>query len=659
MCGVVGFFGFRRRDEEFAPVLRRMAGALAHRGPDDEGTWHDAEAGVGLSHRRLSILDLSAAGHQPMQSPCGRYVISFNGEIYNFRDVRRRLEAAGESFRSESDTEVLLRAIAVWGIDRALRELNGMFAFAVWDRQERALLLARDRLGQKPMYYGRAGDAVVFGSELKAFGMFPGFDPAVDRDHLALFVRHGYIPEPHTIWRHVWKLMPGTWLRIDRATLARGEPPVPTTYWDAEAAAVAAVPHTGTVEEMEEELDTVLRKAVARCMVSDVPIGAFLSGGIDSSVVVALMQAQASRPVHTFSIGFAEAAYNEAEHAKAVAAHLGTHHSELYVTEREARDVIPRLATIYDEPFADSSQIPTHLVSMLARREVTVSLSGDGGDELFGGYNRYVWSGNVNRWIARIPAPLRRLASALVTAVPVAGWDAAAGALPSRLRLPQMGDKLHKLAGIIDAATGEEAYWRLTSLTHSPNSLVRGGTEPMTRLSRPSDWPRLATFAEQMMLLDALTYLPGDILTKVDRAAMAVSLETRVPLLDHTVVEFAQTLPLDVKLRDGSGKWILRRVLDRYVPAPLIERPKMGFGVPIDRWLRTDLREWVEDTLAEDRLRREGYFDADRVRTLWHEHLSGRRNWQHRLWAVLMAQEWLGSVGAANRGQAGAADAGS
>ncbi|NQV44712.1 MAG: asparagine synthase (glutamine-hydrolyzing) [Rhodospirillales bacterium] len=641
MCGIAGIFNYQGSEDSLTHTCQQMTRALVHRGPDDEGIWVDAAAGVALGQRRLAIIDLSVEGHQPMSSACGRYVITFNGEIYNFQNIRQTLEMGGWSFRGHSDTEVLLAAISAWGIEEALKRSNGMFALALWDSQEKAVYLARDRVGQKPLYYGVAAGALVFGSELKAITGFPGFSPEVNRDVLSLFMRHGYIPDPYAIWQGFHKLKPGAALKIDASALSNPDLPEPVPYWNLEKTSTTPPSTTSDPLAVEEQLDSLLRDAVKKCMVSDVPIGAFLSGGIDSSLVVALMQSQSPSPVHTFSIGFHEDTYNEAQHARKVAEHLGTHHTELYVTERDALDVIPSLATMYDEPFADSSQIPTHLVSKLAREHVTVSLSGDGGDELFCGYNRYVWGQNFSSAIGRVPHSLRRAASAAISAVPVGLWDSLMHAAPARFSYRQMGDKLHKLAGILDAESPEVAYWRLTSLWRNPDLIVRNGTEPMTRLSEQSSWPKARSFEEQMMLLDIMVYLPGDILTKVDRAAMAVGLETRVPLLDHRVIEFAQGLPLEIKLKAGVGKWILRRVLDRYIPSTLIDRPKMGFGVPIDRWLRTNLKEWAEDLLTEERLTREGYFNAGPIRQMWCEHLSGRRNWQHQLWAVLMAQEWL------------------
>ena len=649
MCGLAGIFSPAQTSppDDLARWTESAANVLRHRGPDDGATWIDPGAGLALGHRRLSILDLSLTGRQPMTSASERYVIAYNGEIYNFPALRAELVAAGATFRGNSDTEVLLAGIEHWGFDSTLRRANGMFALALWDKVERVLYLARDRFGQKPLYVGWAGQALVFGSELGALRQYPGFDTSIDRDSLTLLLRHSAIPAPYTVYRDTWKLLPGTYLRIETNDVASRALPDPVPYWTAVGAAEAALANTwtGSTDDAIDALEACLKDAVGACMVADVPIGAFLSGGIDSSTVVALMQAQSTTPVRTFSIGFTEAAYNEATDAAAVARHLGTDHTELYVTPEDARSVIPDLPRIYDEPFADSSQIPTYLVSQLARESVTVSLSGDGGDEIFGGYNRYTWSRHLGRALRSTPTGLRRWAARRVLAKTPERWDQryarAVSMLPFDPRQDRFGEKLHKLAGIIDAPNREAMYLRLVSQWQDPLNAVIDAQEPPTRLSNRTDWPGLPDFTQQIMLLDSLVYLPDDILVKLDRASMAVSLESRVPLLDHNVFELAWRLPQTLKVNEGRGKWILRKVLERHVPRALFERPKMGFGVPIGTWLRDgDLRDWAEDLFSREALTRSGYFRPEVVRNLWQEHCAGKRNHQHALWPVLMFEAW-------------------
>ena len=653
MCGFVGFLGgiipHGRLDGE--AMLKRMADTIAYRGPDDAGYWCDEDHRVGLGHRRLAIVDLSLAGHQPMQSASGRYIIAFNGEIYNHLLLRQELRATGQtpSWRGHSDTETLLAGFDAWGIQGTVERAIGMFAFAVWDRQTKALTLARDRLGEKPLYYGwqgRGNGAVfLFGSELKALRAHPDFENNINRGALGLHLRHNYIPSPYSIYEGISKLLPGSLLTV---SLQLREPQV-RAYWSGAQVAESGLANAfeGDAEQAVDELEALLKDAVRQQMMADVPLGAFLSGGVDSSTVVALMQAQSSRPVKTFTIGFNEKGYNEAVHAKAVARHLGTDHTELYVTAEQARAVIPLLPTLYDEPFSDSSQIPTYLVSGLARQHVTVSLSGDAGDELFCGYNRYQMTANLWRKLTAVPLPLRKLAARGLTSISPQSWnrlaDALARFLPSSARLANVGDKLHKGAGVLSSQSADALYLGLVSHWHDPASVVIGGHEPPTLLT--GNVPALNGLddVQRMMALDMLTYLPDDILTKVDRAAMGVSLETRVPFLDHRVVEFAWSLPQSMKLRDGQSKWALRQVLYRHVPKALIERPKMGFGVPIDIWLRGPLRGWAEDLLSEARLKREGFFNPAPIRRKWAEHLSGQRNWQYHLWDVLMFQAWLAS----------------
>lgn len=649
MCGIAGVLYSGPAGDHAARSLQDMTQKIRHRGPDSDGAWLDHDAGIALGHRRLAIVDVSPAGAQPMCSPSGRFVIAFNGEIYNHIAMRAELARSGflPAWRGQSDTETLVAAFDAWGIEASIKKSVGMFAIAAWDRQERVLILVRDRLGEKPLYYGWQGagseSAFLFGSELKALRAHPSFSAPISRDALALYMRHGSVPGALSIYAGIHKLEPGCLLTVSR------EAPEPgiTRFWSGADVAVQGVasPFSGTADEAVDALALVLRDAVAQQMIADVPLGAFLSGGVDSSTVVALMQAQSARRVKTFSIGFEQAAYNEAIYAKQVAAHLGTEHVELYVSSRRAMEVIPRLPALYDEPFADSSQIPTFLVSQLARKEISVALSGDAGDELFGGYNRYQITASSWERLSRLPRGLRKAMAWSILSIRPDEWDAMAHRMPFLKRWSGFGDKLHKGASVLGAESNSALYLGLVSQWQDPTLVVLDSTEPETLLSGlQPDFTGLNS-VERMMALDMLTYLPDDILTKVDRAAMGVSLETRVPFLDHRVVEFAWRLPLDYKLRRESSrlttKWALRQVLYRHVPRDIIDRPKMGFGVPIDAWLRGPLRAWAEDLLGEARIRREGFLDPAPIRQKWHEHLSGRRNWQPQLWCVLMFQAWL------------------
>ena len=637
MCGITGFWTRHgpSNGEEAAAVVARMTASLQHRGPDDSGIWGDPAAGIQLGFRRLAIIDISAAGAQPMASASGRYVVCYNGEIYNAPALRAELSPAG-GWRGRSDTEVMLAAIEAWGLRRALGRMIGMFAIALWDREACELALIRDRLGKKPLYWSLAAGTLMFGSELRALRTHPAFRGELDRDSLALYLRHGCYPSPHTVYRGVQQVQPG-----HMVTLAPSGEPRIEAYWQlADVVSDGRVrPFEGSESAAIDALEAVLGQSVRERMVADVPLGAFLSGGYDSSTVVALMQRAAVRPVKTFSIGFNEAGYDEAAHAKAVADHLGTDHTELYVTAAEAQAVIPKLSDIYDEPFADASQIPTFLVSQLARRHVTVALSGDGGDEVFAGYNRYLQAGRFERGSHWVPRPLRAAGANALRALSPAAWDALAGVLPERLRPRQTGDKLHKLAAIA-ALDGDAVYHRLVSQWHDAEELLPASREPMTAASDPAIKALIPEFIARMQYRDTVTYLPDDILTKVDRASMAASLEARAPLLDTRVIAFAWTLPMHMKLRGRETKWLLRQLLYRHVPRALVDRPKMGFAVPIDVWLRGPLRDWAETLLSERRLREGGVFAPGPIRRRWQEHLSGGHNWQYALWPVLMFQAW-------------------
>jgi asparagine synthase (glutamine-hydrolysing) len=651
MCGLVGYLGGAEHVgmADHLAALKRMSDRIVARGPDSEGQWADEAARIGLGHRRLAVVDLSPAGQQPMHSPSGRYVIAYNGEIYNHLGLRKQLAGTGQapSWRGHSDTETLLAGFDAWGIEATLRSTTGMFAIAVWDRSQRTLTLARDRMGEKPLYYGWQGQgskaAFLFGSELKGIKAHTSFTARIDRGALSLLMRHNYVPAPHTIYEDIHKLEPGCLLTV---SLSAPEPRV-TRYWsalDVAAQGASEIRHDSD-ETLIAELEALLSHAIGQQMMADVPLGAFLSGGIDSSTVVALMQAQSARPIRTFTIGFNESGYNEAAHAKAVAQHLGTDHTELYVTPQQALEVIPSLPTYYSEPFSDSSQIPTFLVSKMAQQHVTVCLSGDGGDELFCGYNRYVLSSKLWQRLSRLPQGLRRALGNGITAVTPDKWNQVFKLLqmfvPKGMKQANWGDKLHKGADVISSPSLEALYLGLISHWQQPSAIVLGGHEHDTLFSgHPPTLPGLNGI-QRMMALDTVTYLPDDILVKLDRAAMAVSLEGRVPLLDHRVAEFAWRLPHNCKLRDGQSKWLLRQVLYRHVPRHLIERPKMGFGVPIDAWLRGPLKEWGATLLDESRLRNEGYFEPGPVLQKWKEHQSGQRNWQYHLWDVLMFQAWL------------------
>ncbi|MEW6301902.1 MAG: asparagine synthase (glutamine-hydrolyzing) [Verrucomicrobiota bacterium] len=641
MCGIAGFFdASRNRDaDECEEIVQRMVSTLAHRGPDDEGTWADAEAGVALGHRRLAILDLSDEGHQPMHSADGRYVLTFNGEIYNFQELRRELEDRGHRFRGHSDTEAMLAAFSEWGLLPSLERFAGMFAFALWDRHARTLSLVRDRAGEKPLYYGWAGNTLLFGSELKALRVHPAWRGNVHRGALALLVRQGYIPSPHCIYEDHYKLPPGCVLTVTEAQIRSRQTTQPQPYWSPEALAEAgaARPFDGDEMEARGRLNALLRQSVARQMIADVPVGAFLSGGIDSSLVVAAMQEQSARPVRTFSIGFHQDGFDEAPFAKGVARHLGTDHTELYVEDKELLEAVPKLASIYDEPLADSSQIPTLLLCGLAASRVKVSLSGDAGDELFGGYDHYRKTQRVWRVFARVPETLRRRLAQRLKAFSNAGLDLGVTVGLARGTL----NRLTNLSDLLSAPTDRALYRVVMSSNRDASAWLVDAREAATRFDAHSPWDNLPELLQRMSWLDLVSFLPDDILVKVDRAAMSVSLETRIPLLDHRIIEFALSLPTRFRQRGGQGKWLLRQLLHQYVPRALVDRPKRGFAAPVAHWLRGPLRAWAEHLLDETRLRREGFFEARTIQKRWREHLSQRRDWSPALWYVLTFQAWL------------------
>lgn len=646
MCGIAGIFlASPRANPRSLDAIGPMLNAIRHRGPDGGGQWADRKSGIALGHRRLAIVDLSEAGRQPMRSAGGRYVITFNGEVYNFLELRRELEGAGHAFRGGSDTEVMLRAIECWGLESALRRFEGMFAFALWDTKDRVLHLVRDRMGKKPLYVAVTRDALVFASELKAIMRYPDFEPELDFDAAASMLSKGWLPDDQCIWRGVFKLPPGSLLSVTaesftRAGGAAGLARQAAPWWSVARAAQQGLAQqiSGDDGELTDELDRLLRVAVGERMVADVPLGAFLSGGLDSSTVVALMQALSTRPVRTFTIGFGEGGFDEAPHAAEVARHLGTDHTELHLSPAAARDVIPELPRIWDEPFADESQIPTLLVARLAREHVTVAISGDGGDECFAGYGRHFMADSLMRQ-QKLPMPMRRTMAAglgLLARAANANLPGSAS-LPASLRHMLRSDRLDRLASLLGASDETDLHRRLTGFSSA--SLARKGVASSVR-----DLPALDGLLSRLLLDDMTGYLPGDILVKLDRATMAVSLEGRCPLLDRRVVEFAWRLPAHAKVRNGKGKWILRNLLGRYLPDRLINRPKQGFDVPVGAWLRGPLRDWADDLIAGMQRDADGAIDGERARTIWNAHLQGQDRGRE-LWTALMFQAWRNEAG--------------
>jgi asparagine synthase (glutamine-hydrolysing) len=647
MCGLTGFYAHNcDRGVNLDQVIWNMTNSLEHRGPDDSGTWRDGEFDLLLGHRRLSILDLSEAGHQPMHSACKRYVILLNGEIYNHIDLRNELDSQVD-WRGNSDTETLVNCFVEWGVEHTLVKLEGMFSIALWDLKEKELTLMRDPFGEKPLYYGWQGDNLFFGSELKALKLNPLFQNQIDRNSLALFFRHNCIPAPYSIYKGIKKLMPGSYLTFDLKNINKAKQSEIVNYWNLNTEIEISKKSmlTESLEQSVEKIEYFLNKSVVQQMISDVPLGAFLSGGIDSSAIVSLMQKNSMSAVKTFSIGFNESEYDEAVYAKDVANHLGTDHTELYVRPEEAMEVIPSLSSIYCEPFSDSSQIPTYLVSKLASDAVTVCLSGDGGDEIFGGYNRYLEGQATWSALNRLPKSVRNLSGSFLTSLSPTTWDQlfmyVKYLIPRKYRFSTPGDKAHKLAIVLYQNSLIGFYSSLCSHWQEPESLVIGSKEYLTNITQQDRWINSDNFIEKMMAMDASTYLTDDILVKVDRAAMACSLESRIPILNKDLVRAAWTLPLNHKIHDGVGKWPLRQILYKYVPEELIERPKHGFGIPVGEWLRGPLKEWASDILNTESLNNSGYLNSEPIIELWKEHIEGKCNHQHQLWDVLMFESWL------------------
>ena len=656
MCGLAGVLLTGNAALPLRDVVDTMGETLRHRGPDSGNNWVSISNGVGFSHRRLSIVDRSSRGGQPMTSKNQRYVLAYNGEIYNHPELRSRVkrESPGINWAGHSDTETLLECFALWGVEKTLREAVGMFAICLWDSHEKSLTLARDRLGEKPLYFGHQKGIFAFGSELKALKRVPSWNFDINPEAVASYVRYGYVPEPFSIFDNIHKLPPGTFLTVTRSDIADNKIDQATKFWSAVDIAEDGLENPTVFTDSGqavEALEKVLSQAIKGQLMGDVPVGAFLSGGIDSSAIVALMQQSSPGKIKTFSVGFDDPSYDESIYAAQVAKHLGTDHHELIVSARQAQDVIPKLPEIYDEPFADSSQIPTYLVSELAKSQVSVSLSGDGGDELFGGYNRYVLG--AQRWgsISKIPRSIRSAAGSLAQRVSPQTWNRLLSAesswLPTRFQVRLPGEKIHKAARVLGSRTSRDLYRNLVSVAN-PLELTLKSKE--LAMEYRNTWPIDSDLAHQMMALDTISYLPGDILVKVDRASMSHSLESRVPFLDHRVVEFAWKLPISMKIRGSDSKWILRTLLEKYVPATLFERPKMGFGIPLDTWLRGPLREWASELLSPSKMKDQGFFNSNSVQRLWGEHLGGKQNFQHPLWIILMFQAWLASFEKDERG---------
>ena len=647
MCGICGFYS--KTSLSFDNIILKMNSAISYRGPDSSGVWQDSTTGIVLGHQRLSIIDLSDAGKQPMISNSGRFVLTYNGEIYNHLEIRNEIKKnkINIKWKSKTDTETLLEALELWGIEKTLKKITGMFAFGIWDKKNCSLTLVRDRMGEKPLYYGWQGNGdskvFLFGSELKALKAHPEFNGVIDRDAVALQLRHNCIPDPYSIYKDIYKLLPGHYIQLNENNLKNGLLPNPKLYWSITQSAIYGINNQLEIskEEIQRDLEKNLQLSIEQQMISDVPLGAFLSGGIDSSTVVALMQSKSNRPVKTFTIGFDENDYNEAQHAKKIANHLGTEHTELYVSSEKAMQIIPKLPMIYDEPFSDSSQIPTFLVSQLAKQDVKVALSGDGGDELFCGYNRYFLTDKRSKQFNLIPTLLRKVLANGIKSINANTWNKIIKLLPGASGYTNFGHKMHKGANVLKSKNFLELYSIICSDWQNPTEVVLNSKEPATLLNEIKNEFSNLNNHQKMMMLDQINYLPNDILVKIDRAAMTSSLETRVPLLNHKLIEYAWKIPHNLKSQNGEGKWILKQILNKYVPKDLTQKSKKGFSIPLGSWLRGPLKDWAENLLNEKRLCQEGYFNSKLIRDKWSEHLSCKHNWENDLWNVLMFQAWI------------------
>ena len=646
MCGITGFISPHLSKDSFQKNIEFMTNKLEHRGPDDEGIWFDSNSGIALGHSRLSIIDLSIAGHQPMISECRRYYIVFNGEIYNHNSLRKELPESIK-WQGHSDTETLLNAISKWGLKRTLRKIVGMFAFALWDRSKKKLTLVRDRLGEKPLYFGFKGKTMLFGSELKSIEAFPGTPLDVSRDSLEIYLRYGFVPAPYSIYKGIYKLSPGNFIEFSIDNVKARTIPESSKYWSFASIVKKqqSKQFSGSEIDATNQLENLLKKSISGQLLGDVPLGAFLSSGIDSSTIVSLMQHQSSNPINTFTIGFKEFGYDESKSAKKISSYLGTKHCELFLTPNDALNIIPSLPRIYDEPFSDVSQIPTFLISQFASNNVKVCLSGDGGDELFCGYSRHIVAPRIWAILKNIPLKLRKIIANFIQKIPPSTWDnfyyTCEIFLPRYLRINFPGAKINKISDLIRYDTLYEIYLSLISSWSSPQEIILNKNPNKEFEDSKFSNFKLKDMHHQIMFMDTLNYLPNDILVKIDRAAMASSLETRLPFLDHRVIEFAWRIPLHMKLKNNRSKWLLRQVLQNYLPENLIEGPKKGFSVPIAEWLRGPLKNWVNDLLDEKLISSQNYFSAKPIKIKWEEHLSGKQDWSKQLWTILMFQSWL------------------